>query len=85
MTKKKKARNTNWKKRQYLQQIVLAKPDVCMQKNPNRAILITLNKTQPQMGQRPQYKTRFMEADRRELGNSLELIGEEKTLSTGDW
>lgn len=37
-------------------------------KNPNRAILITLNKTQPQMGQRPQYKTRFTEVVRRESG-----------------
>ena len=45
-----------------------------MQKNENRSIAITQHKTQIQVYQRPQYKSRFTEE---KVGNSLECIGTE--------
>ena len=41
------------------------------QKNANRSIFIILHKTQVQVDQRPQHKTRYTEPDRRESGEYL--------------
>ena len=46
-----------------------------MYKNGKRAISITLHKTQVQVGQRPQPKTRYTKLDARERRNSLQHIG----------
>ena len=48
------------------------KQNVCMQKNTNRSILITLHKTQVQVNQRPQHKTIYIEADRREIMEKID-------------
>ena len=50
--------------------MILAKLDVCMQNNATRSKLITLYKTQIQVDQRPQYKTRLTEPYRKESGES---------------
>ena len=59
--------------KQALQQLVLVELHVCMSKNPKRSMLITMHKTKLQMDQRPQHKTKYIEPDRRESGDSLEL------------
>jgi hypothetical protein len=41
----------------------------------NLIILTTLPKTQVQLDQRPQHKTRYTECNDEKLGNSLEFIG----------
>jgi hypothetical protein len=48
--------------------------DVCMEKT-SRSISITLHKTQVQMDQRHQYKTRCMEFNRRKIVKSIEHVG----------
>lgn len=53
-------------RRLYIQQIVLGKLEVSMQKKVNRFIIITLNKTQDQIDERLQHKTIYTERDRRE-------------------
>ena len=57
--------------------MVLIKLGVDMLKNVNRSIFITLSKTQVQINERPQYKTGQTEPERREVGNTLQLIGTE--------
>jgi hypothetical protein len=41
----------------------------------NRSISITMNKTQVQMDQRPQHKTRSLNLIEEKVGNNLERIG----------
>lgn len=45
--------------------------DVCKLKNTKRSILINLSKTQVQVDQTPQHKTRYNELDKRETGKWL--------------
>ena len=53
---------------------MLVKLDVCIQNNPNKYKLIALYKTQHQIDQSPQYKTRDIEPDRRENGDQPGII-----------
>jgi hypothetical protein len=46
-----------------------------MEKNANRSIFITLQKTQVQMDQRPQHKTVYTKSSKEKVGICLELIG----------
>lgn len=62
--------------RQHLQQIIPVSLATCIQKNPNRFILIALKKIQFQLVRRCQDKTRDTEFESRE--NILELTGRGK-------
>lgn len=46
-----------------------------MQKNENRSLFATLHKTQLQVNQRPQHKTRYTEFNRREIGKEPQTHG----------
>ena len=46
-----------------------------MQKKENKFISITLHKTQVQVDQRSQHKTRYTKSNRKKEGNNPELIG----------
>ena len=50
----------------------------CISKKSNISILITLKKTQLQMNQKPQYRTKHIEPIEEKVRNSLELIGTSK-------
>ena len=47
--------------------MVLVKLDVCMWKNANAFLFMTLHKTQVQVDQRPQCKTRYTKSNRTEV------------------
>jgi hypothetical protein len=49
-----------------------------MQKNPHRSKFFTVLKTQLEMNQRPLYKISYTLLDRKESGNSLQIIGTRK-------
>jgi hypothetical protein len=53
--KKQRSQTHTIEKGKHLQQMVLVYLDVCMEKNANRSVFITLHKTQVQMHQRPQH------------------------------
>ena len=63
----------NGKYRTYLQQIVLVKLDVCMYKNANKSIFVTMHIAQV-IDQRSKHKTRYIKSYRRVNGNTLEHI-----------
>jgi len=54
---------------------VLVWMGVCMHKNEDRSIFVTLYKDQVPVDQVLQHKTGYTESNRREVGKSLELIG----------
>ena len=51
-----------------------------MQKNTNRSISITLNKTRVQLDQLPQHKIIYTEPNQSEMRNNLRFIGIENKL-----
>ena len=67
------ARNTQWKNRQHFYQMLLDQLEVCMQKNANRPILISLYKAQVQLDQGSTHKTRHIEEENE--GTNLEHMG----------
>ena len=55
--------------------MVLVQLVVCMQKNANLPILISLYKAQVQVDQGVPHKTRYTETNRKKLGKTLEHMG----------
>jgi hypothetical protein len=63
----KEGKTIQWKKN-HLQQMVLVYLDAYMQNTANRSLSITLHKTQVQVDQEPQHKTRHSKSNREESG-----------------
>lgn len=57
--------------------------NVCMQKNANRSISVTVNKTQVQVNQRPQHKTRNTESNQIQAVQRVRRKTETCVLSCG--
>lgn len=59
----------------------LVKLDGCFQKNINKYIFNILQETQVKVEQRTQNKTRYIESDKKESGNSLGYINTDNFLN----